>query len=58
MQQNLNNSLLSLREKMYKKGLKDIESLSPEMREQWEILINTHPWIKKNMSETVSEPKA
>lgn len=57
MQQTLNNSLPSQREKMYQRGLKNIESLSPEMRKQWEILIKTHPWVKEDMSETVSEPK-
>ncbi|MFM6138944.1 MAG: hypothetical protein ACKPCP_33210 [Sphaerospermopsis kisseleviana] len=50
MQQTMNKKEFSQREKMYQKGLKDIESLSPEIREQWEILITTHPWVTKNMS--------
>lgn len=36
------------REQMYQRALKDIESLSPELRTQWDDLINNHPWIKKD----------
>ncbi|MFM6136802.1 MAG: hypothetical protein ACKPCP_22090 [Sphaerospermopsis kisseleviana] len=27
-----------------------IEALSPELRQMWDELINTHPWIKRDNS--------
>lgn len=44
------NVNLSQKEIMYNKGLKDVESLSPKLKAQWDDLINNHPWIIENKS--------
>ncbi|MFM6159101.1 MAG: hypothetical protein ACKPE3_40005 [Sphaerospermopsis kisseleviana] len=35
---------------MVKRAEAQIKSLSPELRQMWDELIRTHPWIKRDKS--------
>ncbi len=36
------------KEQIYQNALRNIEALSPELRTQWDDLINNHPWVKND----------